>query len=219
MAQLTIEFTRDTLADAFYLGVDVLSGVDVDPVCIVARSGFQGELESISRVGTLIDLTGVPAAPVVDGYNHFYEEAFGTTVPVATDLIVLNEIPSLWTFLGYVPGTQHEVSSFDAAYNVVKVVPGDEFPAFGGRLSFTLYDSSLVPRGVFNGSGAATLDVYDGTWDDQVYYRLRTIHSSVDSLSSAINKFVSLQTQAQSLVDSTETYLDEFAGTSTEIYT
>lgn len=219
MAQLSIEFTRDTLADAFYLGVDVLSGVDVDPVCLVVTNGFRNHVERLTRIATLNDLTGIPDAPVVSGYNHFFESGFSTLTPVATDLIVLNEVPSLWTYLGYVPGTQHEVDSFDPAYDVAKVVIGDEFPAYGGRLSFTLYDSGLTPKGVFNGSGAATLDVYDGSWDEQPYYRMQSIHASIPDLATAINKFISLQTEAQSLVDNTETYLDEYAGTSTEIYT
>lgn len=219
MAQLTVQFVRDTLADAFYLGVDVLGSLDVDPVCLVARNGFRNSTESLTRFATLTDLMGIPAAPVVDGYNHLFNLDFNVTVPVATDIIILDEVPALWEYLGYVPGTQHVVSSYDATYRVAKVVPGDEFPAYGSRLSFTLYDAGLIPKGSFVSAGAATLDVYDGTWDDEPYYRLRTIHTSIAELVNAINKFISLQTEAQSLVDNTETYLDEYAGTSTEVYT
>jgi hypothetical protein len=219
MAQLTIEFDRDTLSDSFFLGVDVLSGVDVDPVCIVARRGMANTFEYIARIATLNDFVGIKPAPVADGYNHFYGKEFNTVIPVATDLIQLNEVPSLWTHLGYTPGTYHQVLSYDPAYKVVEVVPGSEFPAYGGRLSFSLYDSGLLSKGSFVQSGAATLDLYSGAWDKEVYYRLQTINTSIEALQNAIDKFVSLQTEAQSLVDTTETYLDEYEGSSTEIYT
>ncbi|RKY28651.1 MAG: hypothetical protein DRP83_00325 [Planctomycetota bacterium] len=219
MAQLTVEFIRDTLSDGFYLGVDVLSGVDVDPVCIVVRKGAASTPEYIARIATLTDLAGIPAAPVVAGYNQFYSQEFDLVVPVAGDYIQLVSPPGLWDYLGYVPGTYHEVAAYDPVHKVCEVVPGDEFPAYAGRLSFALFDSGLLPKGSFVSAGAATLDVYGGAWDDELYYRLQTIHTSIEQLQDAINKFVSLQTEAQSLVDNTETYLDEYEGTSTEIYT
>lgn len=218
MAQLTIQFVRDTLADGFYLKVDVLGGVDIDPKCVVARIGREGSLESISRIGTLTDLAGLSVAPV-GGYTHFQDAGLATVSPVAGDFIQLNAIPSLWTYLGYVPGTYHEVQSWDPVYNAMEVVPADVFPAFGGQLSYTLYDSLFVAKGTFVSSGFACLNVFSSSWDSEIYYRLQVIDSAISELQNAINKFVSLQTEAQSLVDTTELYLDEYEGSSTEIYT
>jgi len=218
MAQLTIQFVRNTLADGFYLRVDVLSSIDIDPKCVVARIGREGSPESISRIGTLTDLAGLNAAPV-GGYTHFQGAGLAATPPVAGDFIQLNSIPSLWTYLGYSPGTYHEVQSWDPGYNVVEVVPVDVFPAFGGQLSYTLYDSSYVAKGTFVSSGFACLNVFNSSWDSEIYYRLRTIDSAIPELYNAINKFVALQTEAQSLVDSTGLYLDEYGGSSTEVYT
>lgn len=215
MAQLTIEFTRDTLSEGFYLGVDVLSGIDVDPFCLVATIGRANSAETLARVATLNDLVGIPEAPS-GGYAYLQDPSLSAIVPVATDRIQLNAVPALWEYLGYTPGTIHEVLSWNAPYTAVEVTP--EFPAFGGALSYTLYDSGMLPRGTFDQSGAAILNILSSSWDDEIYYRFRTLSTSIKELGNAINKLLSLQTQAQSLVDNTEKYLDEYGGTSTEVY-
>lgn len=216
MAELTIEYIRDTLSDGFYLGTNVLGAVDIDTKCLVARKGTGSTEEYISRIATLPDLEGIEEAPA-GGYERLQESGFSGVTPSVGDQVVLHSVPSLWNYLGYVAGTFHDVTAWDPVSKTVRVNP--VFPAYHKGLSFSLYSSGLSLKGSFTDSAASCLDIFGLAWADRMYYRLDSYDAQFDTLEAAINKYVSLKTQAQSLVDSTETYLDEYEGTDTEIYT
>lgn len=215
MAQLTIQYTRDVLSAGYYLGVDVLSGVDIDPVCVVASVGRGGSPEQIARIATLNDFVDIQEAPSA-GYVIFYDPTLFTFAVAATDIIVLSHVPPLWTRLGYAGSTQHTVSSTDPSTDSVVVTPA--FPAYADGLSYVLYDSGMVLKATILSSGTA-MSAIGSSWDAEIYYRMQTINSAIAELQGAINTYSALQSEAQSLVDSTEQYLEEYSGTDTEIYT
>jgi len=215
MAELTIEYVRDTLANGFYLGTSVLGSVDIDTKCLVIRKGTADTEEYIARVATLTDLAGIEEAPA-GGYDWIQEPGFASVTPAVGDIVVIHAAPALWDYLGYAP-VPRTVTAWDMAYNAVCVTPA--FPAYAKNLSLTLYDSGFLTKGIFTDSAAACLDIFNPSWLSRTYYRAASYDAHLDTLEAAINKYVVLQSEAQSLVDATETYLDEYEGTDTETYT
>lgn len=220
MAELQITFIRNTLSDGFYLGTEVIAATDIVEECLVATVGREGNSEYLARVATLNDFDGIDLA-TSEEYQWLRDDALYPLHPLVTDTVVFTAVPTLWTErLGYTLGTVHAITAVTAgpAPQDVVLQLSPALPAFGEEVSFSLYRGGFP---VYTGTATGTVACHPHTaiWEGEVYYRKKVLHTSIPNLVTAINKFVAIQTEAQSLVDNTERYLDEYAGTDTEVYT
>jgi hypothetical protein len=222
MASLTLAFDRDTLSEGFYLETEVTAATDIDLSCLVAVKGTASTPETIVRIATLEDLAGIAEAPA-GGYLHLWDPAFAGAAPIVTDIVRVTSVPAMWTEkLGYVLG-DHVVDDVDILANRwVRVSAVSPFPSYGTGISFKIYNATLTTlkyTGVM--TGTATRDLYTdpAAWNPRTHYRMPTSYSVFSALETAINKLISLRTQAQSLVDNTALYLDSYDGSGPETFT
>ena len=216
--EITYEKTREGVGPAYdYLMRTTVNTVVTRPASIykalVVHKGDKLADEFLHRVGTRDDIVVTPLEDLPELVNRFSADSLTAISGLVNgDIIKIaaNNLPVIWTrFFSQVSEVQAVVIDDTDPYDVVVDAPG--FPAFARLLAFSVERASVTIHTADD--GVANRDYTGLTGTDFI----TTDHADGwTNFEDANNKYESLRTEAQSLVDAMNA--DNFSGVDQERY-
>jgi len=216
--EITYEKSREGAGPLYeYLMRTTVNTVVTTPssiyAALVVHKGDKIADEFLHRVGTRDDIVVTPLEDLPELVNRFSADSLTAISGLVNgDIIKIaaNNLPVIWTrFFSQVSEVQAVVIDDTDPYDVVVDAPG--FPAFARLLAFSVERASVTIHTADD--GVANRDYMGLTGTDFI----TTDHADGwTNFEDANNKYESLRTEAQSLVDAMNA--DNFSGVDQERY-
>lgn len=212
--QLAITYEKNAYPDEGYtLKTTVVTGSTTTDIydCLKIKPGHATQDEEIWEICGKVDIFTTPLEILPEAIKQFSAPSLGSvTGGIQEGDVLIITSPLLWQrVFGALPSVEYTV---DTVHSSTEVSVTEDFPAFGRGLTF------YVKRGgttvlTTQADGLANRDYSD---PPDAYYRCREHGDMWVDYDTANDKFESLRSQAQGLVDECNT--DSYTETIEDIY-